>query len=141
MKLLHQIGVPSFVMDNPEKKDPVWKLLSHASHVESGPFFSRNVAREVRKLEDKRNLMRQTLALFRLPVFATVAVALLVGLITFAFQIPSEDGAGAGMPPVIAGETTFDPAKELENVEYLGQLMAVTDPAQLSDEALGDLFF
>jgi hypothetical protein len=45
------------------------------------------------------------------------------------------------MPPVIAEETTFDPAKELENVEYLGQLMAVTDPAQLSDEALGDLFF
>ena len=139
MKPFQSFGVPSSVMDNPEKKDPVWKLLSHASHVEPSPFFSRNVAREVRKLEDKRSLMQQTLALFRMPVFATVAVVVLVGLITFAFQTPSEDGVGT--PPVIAEETSFDPAEELENVEYLGQLMAVTDPAQLSDEALGDLFF
>ena len=32
-------------------------------------------------------------------------------------------------------------AGEIEAVEYLGQLMAVVDPGQLSDDALADLLF
>ena len=35
----------------------------------------------------------------------------------------------------------FDPASEMADLEYLGQLMAVTDPGQLDDRALSDLFF
>ncbi|MCG8599434.1 MAG: hypothetical protein MI807_04770 [Verrucomicrobiales bacterium] len=126
-------------MDNPEKNDPVWKLLSHASNVEPGPFFSRNVAREARKMKEKNGLFRETLALFRAPVFATVAVVALLIAVTVVVQKQKTVTA----PPAVAAsdETGFDPAEELESVEYLGQLMAVTDPAQLSDEALGDLFF
>lgn len=43
--------------------------------------------------------------------------------------------------PVGTGSGDFDPASELEAVEYLGQLMAVADPGDLSDEAIEDLLF
>lgn len=34
-----------------------------------------------------------------------------------------------------------DPASEMVAVAYLGQLMTVSDPGQLDDESLSDLFF
>jgi hypothetical protein len=128
-------------MDNSEKKDPLWKLLSHASHTEPGPFFSRNVVREIRQLESTRGRLQSFLSFFRSPVVsggvAVAAIAMAcVFFLEFSNQRPSEN-------PVATTEVDsgFDPATELEAVEYLGQLMAVTDPAQLSDEAFADLFF
>lgn len=128
-------------MDNSEKKDPVWKLLSHASHTEPGPFFSRNVVREIRQMESTRGRLQTFLSFFRSPVVSgVVAVAAIAIASVFFLEVSNQNPSDS---PVAATEldSGFDPATELEAVEYLGQLMAVTDPAQLSDEAFADLFF
>lgn len=127
-------------MNLPEEKDEVWKLLDHASKVEPGPFFARNVVREVRLdaargsdwIASVKSLLTPRTAAFGGLVAAAVAVALVV------FSVPE----GSNYDEVVNSQVeTFDPASEFEEVEYRGQLMAVVDPGQLSDEALVDLFF
>ena len=76
---------------------------------------------------------------------AAAAAAIVVALVALN---PGQD-AGNASTPIAQTETetieqevpAFDPASELEEVEYLGQLMAVADPGMLTDEALADLFF
>ncbi|MDF1859223.1 MAG: hypothetical protein P1U87_03355 [Verrucomicrobiales bacterium] len=134
-------GVSSPVMDNSEKKDPVWNLLSHASHIEPGPFFSRNVIREIRQMESTRGRLQTFLSFFRSP-FISGAVAVATIAIASIFFLEVSNQSPSDNPVAATGlDSGFDPATELEAVEYLGQLMAVTDPAQLSDEAFADLFF
>ena len=130
-------------MKTPEDNDPVWDLLHQASEVEPSPFFSRNVVREVRKLESDLTWADRLGSFFHSPAGALSAVAVAVlALVVIAISRPD-----SSTPPAVAenneeiAPTNFDPANELEAVEYLGQLMAVADPGQLSDEALGDLFF
>lgn len=128
-------------MKNSEDNDPVWDLLNQASRSEPSPFFSRNVVREVRKLDSEPNWSARLANLFRSRLAVTASIA----VIAIAAVCVSVWNPGAvENPPVVVDSgvsEVFDPANELEAVEYLGQLMAVTDPGQLSDEALGDLFF
>jgi hypothetical protein len=126
----------------PERDDPVWKLLAHASTAEPGAFFSRNVMREVRNLEESRpGILGALAALFRSPVFASgAAVAALVAI--GLFFLSGENAAPVASPAIVLeADATVDPATQLEAVDYLGELMAVADPGMLTDEALADLFF
>lgn len=128
-------------MKNSEENDPVWELLNQASRPDPSPFFSRNVVREVRKMESKPSFSTWFSDLFRSPLAVTASVAAIcVAAVCLSIWVPNDVAA----PPVANVEEAsekFDPANELEAVEYLGQLMAVADPGQLSDEALGDLLF
>lgn len=145
-------------METPEDQDPVWKLLKQTRSVEPSPFFSRNVIREVRKLDDSASgsWLSGLVALLRNPSMASGALAVfaVVLAILYALVFPKPEPIeiadtdypyGSEVRPqpadLIEEQTSFDPASEMEAVEYLGQLMVVADPGQLSDEALGDLFF
>lgn len=127
-------------MSLPEEKDDVWSLLDHASKVEPGPFFARNVVREVR-LDSTREsgwfAAVKSLITLRTTAFGgLVAAAVAAALVIFSIPKGANDSEFVGI-----GLEAFDPASEFEEVEYRGQLMAVVDPGQLSDEALVDLFF
>lgn len=138
-------GVSPIVMNPSEQDDPVWKLLENSRSTEPSPYFTRRVMREVKLLEDHpsygwlEGISRLFSPKIAFPVLAAAAAVVLA--VTFGFQGEAE------LPSVDTGivlkmnEAGFDPESEMEAVEYLGQLMAVADPAQLSDAALADLFF
>lgn len=132
-------------MNPSEKDDPVWKLLENATQTEPGPYFTRRVMRDVKALAD--NPSRRWFADFvsnlspRVAFPALAAAAAVALAVTFGFQGEKElPGVDPGIVLQI-NETDFEPESEMEAVEYLGQLMAVADPGQLSDAALADLFF
>lgn len=133
-----------------EKKDPVWELLKEASPPEVSPFFARNVLREVRQFEDvrrDRSPLPRFLDWLAQPIFARAALATMIALAVVAFiAFQSGDSPEEGSPPGTVVNVTpltddYDPAQEIENLDYLGELMAVTDPAMLDDSALADLLF
>ena len=139
-------------MEHQEPTDPklnkAWELLKSAKTVEPSPFFSRNVVREVRRLEEEAN--SGWLARLKEFFIAPTARPVMIGAGTFAFvaiavvwiSLPNSSGTSA---PVIAASETgseeFDPAMEMAEVEYFGQLMAVADPAMLDDASIANLFF
>lgn len=134
-------------MSDLEPDDAVWKLLDHASKVEPSPYFPRRVVREAKALGRRpvgvfdRLLsgLRQHRALFATGTGAFAAITLLL----VVEKAGSDREASSGAPAPLAAEAAahFDPASEMADLEYLGQLMAVTDPGQLDDDALSDLFF
>jgi hypothetical protein len=131
-------------MSDLEPNDPVWNVLGRAKKVEPSPFFARNVVREARRLEgDRPGLLNQFTQLFSGPraIFATVACALVAMALLFVSQRDEATIHGFPLSTNEDSAEAFDPASEIANVEYLGQLMAVADPGQLDDAALADLFF
>ncbi|MEX2579621.1 MAG: hypothetical protein WD342_11240 [Verrucomicrobiales bacterium] len=130
-------------MDHQEKNDPVWELLDHAPRVEPSPFFARNVVRAVRLNSFRQRSLRErirSLLTSRLTVLGSMAAAVVA--VSAVMLADRPEAPTAPEPALPIGESVaFDPASELEAVEYLGELMAVADPGQLSDEALADLFF
>lgn len=132
-------------MENQEKKDPVWKLLEHASETKPTPFFHRNVVREVRLMEDSSRGFGESLLSFfgKRLLHAAIATAAVVAVLAF-FPGGETDVPGLNLAQDAATEfpaTDFDPAMEMSEVEYLGQLVVVNDPGQLTDQALADLLF
>tara|TARA_R110002096_G_scaffold267648_3_gene461421 strand:+ start:52 stop:453 length:402 start_codon:yes stop_codon:yes gene_type:complete len=133
-------------MDNQEQNDPVWDLLKKVSYKTPGPFFARNTVREVRLMEENQlSVGARLLSFFGNPsvqacgaVAASIAIALLV---FFPGSGESPTTSLANSVEVAEVAAAFDPASEIEEIEYLGQLMAVTDPGKLSDDVLADLFF
>ncbi len=123
-------------MDPYDPRDPVWKLLGHASRVESSAFFTRNVAREARLLAEAPRGLRRFFPAPRL-AFAAVACA----LVAVAALLLLDAGSGGSPSSPLSGVEAFDPASEMAAVEYLGQLMAVADPGQLDDDSLAELLF
>ena len=121
-------------MKEPERNDPVWKLLGNTRRIEVDPFFSRNVVREVRKLraagEDRESILERILLIFRQPALAGVAAAAAILIAVFVSSDPGSDSP-------VAGE--FGPTEEIEAIGYLGELMTVTDTDDLDDAALADL--
>jgi hypothetical protein len=131
-------------MSDLEPNDPVWNVLGHAKQVEPSPFFARNVVREARRLAvEPAGLWGRITSFLSIPraVFATAGVALIA--LTFVLLAPRGPEAtnGSSLSTNEDNAEAFDPASEIANVEYLGQLMAVVDPGQLDDAALADLFF
>ncbi|MDF1823990.1 MAG: hypothetical protein P1U68_05075 [Verrucomicrobiales bacterium] len=132
-------------MEPSEHNDPVWKLLEHATATDPGPYFTRRVMREVKALEESasRDWFSKLLEHFA----PKIAFPALAGVAALAIALTIAIRQDKDLPTVNPGivlqinETDFEPESEMEAVEYLGQLMAVADPAQLSDAALADLFF
>jgi len=156
-------------------RGPVWDLLKHSVEVRVSPFFARNVMREVRHLEDRKQQIRKQQdrknrdgrdifgifpairdALRSRPGLVMAGLAMIFALLLLGFSLDFKfwNGDGAAVP--LAGadvenlldtgkgdspESEFNPAGEMGTVEYLGQLMVVADPGQLSDDALADLLF
>lgn len=72
-----------------------------------------------------------------------IATAAVVAVLAF-FPGGETDVPGLNLAQDAATEflaTDFDPAMEMSEVEYLGQLVVVNDPGQLTDQALADLLF
>lgn len=132
-------------MSDLEPNDPVWNVLGHAKKVEPSPFFARNVVREARLLGDSRDgWVTRLAALFAGPraIYATAAVAVIATALVLIVPNGGDDAAtGDTYSANEESAEAFDPASEIADVEYLGQLMAVADPGQLDDAALADLFF
>lgn len=133
-------------MNQPEQDDPVWKLLEHSKRTEAGPYFTRRVMREVREIAEMpsrgwfRSFIEFLSPRLAIPAFAAAAAIALV----FVYEGDETPGANDTVNPGLVlqiGHGGVDPAAEMEAVEYLGQLMAVADPGQLSDDVLADLFF
>ena len=129
-------------MKNSEKNDPVWKLLGRARRVEVDPFFSRNVLREVRKLQaegqDREGVFETFFSFFRQPALAGVAAAVAILVVVF---VSTERGAESSLVVTPTPDSTsFGPTDEIESIGYLGELMAISDPDELDDAALADLF-
>lgn len=173
---------PAMNKPEDENKDPshdaVWELLKKAPPKEASDFFSRNVIREVRKLEADRqeqgllarcaSSFRELLSAPAAPAFALIAAIAIPAAILFAsFPGSTDSKPGTESSPVVVASNTpvetvieepvvdspepapalasasteFDPAEEISNLDYLGELMAVNDPSLLDDNALADLLF
>ncbi len=139
-------------MEHQEPTDPglekAWELLKSAKSVEPSPFFSRNVVREVRRFEEdtRASWFSQLKQFFAAstarPIMLGAATCATVALA--AVLISNPDTTVVGDPVVAssgAGTEEFDPAIEMAEVEYFGQLMAVADPAMLDDASIANLFF
>ena len=133
-------------MEDGKRDDPVWVLLKHAKGPKPSPFFSRDVVRAVRLINDTpAGIFESLLSFFsrRRWLSTTVAAVAAVALIAFFPQ----DEHGVINQQITQGTSiesdffTFDPVSELDEVAYLGQLVAVADLEDLTDEALADLFF
>jgi len=119
----------------------LWELLGRARDTKAGPMFSRNVMREIRQSGRAVGVWQRWIEFFRRPVFklGVAAVAVCVaGLLVYQTQPQQTDQLGAAM---VEDGGFIDPAHEFESIERLGELMAVSDPGTLSDEALFNLLF
>lgn len=123
------------------KEQKVWELLKKAPPAKPGPFFARNVLREVRAIDSRSSVWAKLADAFTMPRLAFAATAAVVALAAvFAMQ---NGTPGANSEPIVveADSTEFDPASEIVSVEFFGNLVAVADPGQLDDAALAELFF
>lgn len=130
--------------------DPVARLLGHASQVEPSPFFARNILREIRTQPPGLfGLFGLWLRRPRLLLGSAFALLIALLLTVHGLWSPTRSDMPVGHSEVAvlstdstsSTEAAFDPEGEIEAVEYLGQLMAIADPGDLSDEALANLFY
>ena len=150
-------------MNTPEEQDPVWKLLLRSKSQQPGSAFVRNVVREARKLgaEGQESAIAIFFAWLKRPVIAVpvaigatavlfsaltliqplapspVANSATVAVATLNTQITSP--SALSLPETV--DTASDIAEDLEMIDYIGELVAITDPAELDDAALADLLF
>lgn len=120
-----------------EDDKALWDLLGNASQVEPGPMFSRNVIRAVRLDQDEESgILAALVNFFRQPAFASVAlgITLLAGGLLLLQQEDSDvHSLHSNVEPTLT--------EEVESISQLGELVAVADPSELSDEALLNLLF
>lgn len=118
----------------------LWDLLGSARKVEPNPMFARNVLREIRKeSETSRGFAGWFQSILR-PAVLVGAVAVLIFAGISALQMQTPEVVETDSDPI--EELDFmDPAEEFESIERLGELMAVSDPGTLSDEAFMNLLF
>ncbi len=110
-------------------------------------MFSRNILREIRGMSQERSGWAAFWQRFfhrPLPLLgAGAAVAALTAafLLTHSSNQPVDPGVAAGTSRPEAPISDFSIVEEVHSVEYLGALMAVTDPSQLDDKAFADLLY
>lgn len=146
-------------MKTPEEQDPAWELLLKSKPQQPSPFFVRNVVREARKLEAPESGLAAVFAWFKRPIIAVPvaigATAVLFSALTLIQPLAPSPEANSmtvvsvdtqvppapitTLPETVGGET--DITKDLERIDYLGELVAITDLAELDDAALANLFF
>ena len=152
----------SFPLD--DSQDRLWELLGKARNTEAAPDFVQNVVREVRLSADQASgsaVSRWFAGLvekFQRPAFALTATATAAVVITLAVAVsqPGNDddeslaGSRTGIaadpiptpsPSVEAPAPRYTVADQIDDIDYLGDLVAVTDPAVLNDQMLADLLY
>ncbi len=149
-------------MKTPEEQDPTWKLLLKSKPQQPSPAFVRNVVRETRNLEAPESGLAAIFTWFKRPVIAVPlaigATAALFSALTLIQRTTSSPETSSTATSALASVDTQLPAtpvttltqstdidpditEDLERIDYLGDLVAVTDPSELDDAALADLFF
>lgn len=152
---------PSDITD--EVNDPVWELLGKARKIETSHAFVQNTVRQVRQLGADGatldstwsrffNLLRRPVFALPLTAMAVVSVALIIN--TSSPQSTVDDAVAAngraarsatGTSLVEASQTArvadFSFTDQVEEIDYLGDLVVVTDPSALNEQMLADLFY
>jgi len=147
-------------MNLPEDQDPLWDLLAKSPPPSPSPRFVSKTTRAVRELAQgggRGGLSRwiawlrpsETRSPWGLPLALGATAAFAVAVAVVVWQGDAPDGGGelvvtgsvAELPRPFAEVDAFDPATEIDAVEHLAQLMAITDPDSLSDELFADLLF
>ena len=149
-------------MNTPEEQDPIWKLLLRSKSQQPGSAFVRNVVREARKLgtQGQESGMTAFFAWLKRPVIAIPvaigATAVLISTLTLIQPLaPTPDAnsatianvttatPGTSLPNVVADidDSTSGITEDLEMIDYIGELVAITDPTLLDDAALADLLY
>lgn len=152
-----------------DSTDRLWDLLGKASNREAAPNFVQNVVREARLSADQAQgsaLSRwfaSVVEKIQRPAFAltaTATAAVAIALLVANSQSDSDDGnnlaatatgttaADPIMTPAPAPEPAPTPtaapytvADQLDDIDYLGELVAVTDPGVLNNQMLADLLY
>ncbi len=154
-------------MKIPEEQDPSWELLLKSKTQQANPSFVRNVVREVRKLEAEtpENGLMLFFSWFKRPALvlplALGATAILFAALTLLPGIKPSSSSNSVSGASIARANDPSPAastksfadlaestdtesgitQDLEQIDYIGELVAISDPADLDDAAVADLFF
>lgn len=78
---------------NTEENDELWQVLGRAKQPAVSPFFSRNILRDIRAMRQERpGVWGWMLDHWKAPVFATCALALVVGAALRQESSPREEG-------------------------------------------------
>ncbi len=132
----------------PLEKDPVWSLLAKARKVEVDPFFSRNVLRAVRQLEQEKACPWAVLrSLFTLPRLATAAAIVVCGAAAFHFlRTPPATGAQGADSALVADSGPADEfithvADTLAMLDNGDSLALTDDPVDLEEADLPEVLF
>ena len=152
---------------NEEHNDPVWELLKSAAKTGASPTFVQNTVREARLLAaddaPSSSVLSGLLNLLRRPAFSLpLAVVAAVTIAVVVNTSPSQNG-NTSEPlvasnnsdnsssavvdtspvevPAVVETTTFSFTDQVDEIDYLGDLVVVTDPGSLNDQMLADLFY
>lgn len=147
-----------------DSSDQLCDLLGNARHCKAAPNFVQNVVREARLSADQARGSAASrwfaglVESFQRPVFAlsaTATAAVAVAVLVLLSQ-SGDDGAtnlsGVAQAPPMAVDpvnvstppqtpVSYTVADELDDIDYLGELVAVTDPGALNDQMLADLLY
>lgn len=114
--------------DDWSQGDPVWDLLSEASHPEPNPFFARNVVRSVRlQQQESASLGQRIMGLLKArPIVATAAAcACILATVHFTNQGPSAiDNPLPAVSQNPAG-TNVSPSPETSDSEVSSELSEI----------------
>ncbi len=144
-------------MNTPEEQDPSWQLLLKSKPKQANPAFVRDVVREVRKLE--ADAPNSTWSLFlswlkRPAIILPVAVGATAAIFASLTLLPSSSTTTNSIGAIIASADTPLPAdqipssalnessitEDIEQIDYIDELVTTADPADLDDDALASLF-
>ncbi len=145
------------MMKPTEENDPHWQLLLKSKRQAPSDLFVRNVVREARKLgvDGQRGGWATFADWFKRPLvaapLATGALAVLIAALTF-LQNPTPSPPHVDLTlartagdstPTPAGGPAYDLAEtipeNLKRIDYLGELVSVSDPGELDDADLAEL--
>jgi hypothetical protein len=156
---------PEEPMPLEDRNDPLWQLLGQtrsARNSDAGPAFVQNVVREARLSASEQSAGTSLLSrrfnglleklqrpAFAIPAAATAAIAIAVAV---SLSQSGQSGNGGSLvgnpsPPSDVSTTDTNPtasytvAEQLDDIDYLGELVAVTDPGVLDDQMLADLLY
>jgi len=151
---------------NDESNDPVWELLKSARKTGASPVFVQNTVRHARQLSADGDgsapvpVWSGILQLLRRPAVAlplAAAAAVVIGLVVnySPSQVPVEGNvakaettigqtdtsASLVESPATATTNEFSFSDQIDEIDYLGDLVVVTDPASLNEQMLADLLY
>ena len=149
-----------------DSQDRLWDVLGEARPPKAPSNFVHNVLCEARRSADQANetglsrWIEAVLGKLRRPAFAlsaTAAAAIAIAALVTVSQTGDDqdassnlvDGGAASVEPSPApsvgapdsASPRYSVSEQLDDIDLLGDLVAVTDPAVLNDQMLADLLY